>query len=154
MGRFKLADAAATSALGTRLAKLAKPGVVFTLTGPLGAGKTCLARGLIEALKPSTADEIVSPTFTLVQTYDTAAGEVWHFDLYRVKHAEEAVELGFEDALADICIIEWPEHLERYLPAARIDVSLAQAGDGRVAEVTGQGKYADAVKQWSTESET
>jgi len=153
MRRFNLAHAAETTALGARLAKLAKPGVVFALIGPLGAGKTCLARGLIEALNPTSADEIVSPTFTLVQTYDTAAGEVWHFDLYRVKHAEEIIELGFEDARAEICIIEWPERLGRYLPAARIDVTLAQAGDGRMAEIVGHGKYADAVKTWSTESE-
>src|SRR4051812_39574235 len=100
MRAFHLADEAATVALGAALARLAGPRAVFALTGPLGAGKTCLARGLIVALQPLAAEEIVSPTFTLVQTYPIAAGSVWHFDLYRLKQPEEAIELGLEDALA------------------------------------------------------
>ena len=148
MRRFRLATADETEALGAALARLAHPGVTFAVAGPLGAGKTCLARGLITALNPTTPEEIISPTFTLVQTYDTAAGPVWHFDLYRLKHAEEAIELGFEDALGEISVIEWPDRLGGFLPADRIDVALAQSGDGREARVTGQGKYADAVRSW------
>ncbi len=146
---FFLADETATIALGAALARLAGPRVVFALNGPLGAGKTCLARGLIEALQPVDAEEVVSPTFTLVQTYPTAAGAVWHFDLYRLKHPDEVLELGLEDALAEgIAVIEWPERLGPWLPRNRIDVTLAQDGTGRHATVTGHGKLADAVAAW------
>ena len=147
---FTLAAESATAALGGALASLAGPGIVFALSGPLGAGKTCLARGLIGALEPDAPEEIVSPTFTLVQTYPTAKGTVWHFDLYRLKQPEDAIELGFEDALGgDISVIEWPDRLGRWLPANRIDIALAQAGSGRRASVTGRGSYADAVARWT-----
>ena len=149
MRAFLLPDEAATIALGSALSRLAAARSVFALTGPLGAGKTCLARGLIVGLQPLAAEEIVSPTFTLVQTYPTAAGAVWHFDLYRLKQPEEAIELGLEDALAgDIAVIEWPERLGPWLPANRIDVTLAQDGNGRRATVTGRGTFVDAVAAW------
>jgi tRNA threonylcarbamoyladenosine biosynthesis protein TsaE len=150
MRRIPLSTPAATEALGAALAALAQPGVVYALAGPLGAGKTCLARGLIGALHPDAADEIVSPTFTLVQTYDTAKGAVWHFDLYRLKREDEVLELGFEDATADICVIEWPERLGSYLPRDRIDVTLGHAGAERVAEIQGHGKCAAVVNSWNT----
>jgi tRNA threonylcarbamoyladenosine biosynthesis protein TsaE len=144
-----LADESATVAFGAALAMLAKPGLVYALSGPLGAGKTCLARGLIEALQPTDPEDIVSPTFTLVQTYPTAAGTVWHFDLYRLKQPDEVMELGFEDALGtDISLIEWPDRLGGWLPADRIDIVLSQAGSGRRAVVTGRGKHASAVAAW------
>ena len=146
---FTLAAESATLAFGAALAALARPGAVFALAGPLGAGKTCLARGLIGALQPETPEEIVSPTFTLVQTYPTAKGTVWHFDLYRLKQPQDAIELGLEDALGgDISVIEWPERLERWLPTNRIDVMLEQAGSGRRASVTGHGSFADVVRRW------
>lgn len=145
MRRFHLKTPADTEALGRALAKLAQPGTVIALSGPLGAGKTCLARGLIEALQMGRPEDIVSPTFTLAQTYDTAGGQVWHFDLYRLKHPDEVIELGFEDALADICIVEWPERLGRLLPAVRIDVALAHVGAERTATITGHGNRTEAV---------
>jgi tRNA threonylcarbamoyladenosine biosynthesis protein TsaE len=148
--RFLLATAEDTETFGAALAKLARPGTVFAVSGPLGAGKTCVARGLIRALQPEVPEEIVSPTFTLVQTYDTAAGPVWHFDLYRLKQPEEAVELGYEDALGDICVIEWPERLGRLLPANRIDVALAHAGNARAATIAGHGNRTDAATLLST----
>lgn len=150
---FTLAAESATLALGADLSALARPGAVFALSGPLGAGKTCLARGLIDAMQPDNVEEVVSPTFTLVQTYPTAKGTVWHFDLYRLKQPQDAIELGLEDALGgDISVIEWPERLDRWLPANRIDVVLAQAGTGRRATVTGHGTYADAVRLWQPRS--
>jgi tRNA threonylcarbamoyladenosine biosynthesis protein TsaE len=150
MRRIPLPTPAATEALGAALAALARPGVVFALAGPLGAGKTCLARGLIGALTPDAAEEIVSPTFTLVQTYDTATGTVWHFDLYRLKREDEVLELGFEDATAEICIVEWPERLGRYLPRDRIDVTLSHVGTERLAVIAGHGKCAAVVNSWNT----
>ncbi len=150
MRRFHLTTAEDTEALGAAIAKLAHAGTVFAVSGPLGAGKTCLARGLIRSLQPEVPEEIVSPTFTLVQTYDTAAGPVWHFDLYRLKQPEEVVELGFDDALADISVIEWPERLGRFLPVNRIDIALAHAGMARAATIAGHGTRADAAKLLST----
>ena len=152
--RYTLASEQETTALGARLAPLAQRGAVFAVSGPLGAGKTTLARGLITALGGSENDEIVSPTFTLVQTYDTDAGTVWHFDLYRLKNPDEAVELGFEEALADICVVEWPERLGQLLPANRIDVQLVHAGAGRTAEVAGRGRMAETVRMWNANAET
>jgi tRNA threonylcarbamoyladenosine biosynthesis protein TsaE len=143
----------ATEALGVSLASLAAAGCVFALSGPLGAGKTCVARGLIRALQPQADEEIVSPTFTLVQTYETPRGVVWHFDLYRLKHPDEILELGLDDALRDICVIEWPERLGPLLPPGRIDVTLAQSGVGRVADIEGRGRWARAVEAWKTDFE-
>lgn len=108
---------AATTTIAQNLAKGAKPGDVFLLEGPLGAGKSVFARGFIRALcGPDT--EVPSPTFTLVQTYDGAKGPIWHFDLYRLEDPDEVFELGWEEALTDgIVLIEWPAHAGLNLPA-------------------------------------
>src|SRR5690242_11670525 len=130
-----LADERATLALGARLAGAAVRGDVFALAGDLGAGKTTLARGFIRALT-TPEEEVPSPTFTLVQTYDTPKGMVWHFDLYRLEDPEEAWELGIEEAFADgISLVEWPERLGALLPARRRAVSLELAGAGRRARI-------------------
>jgi tRNA threonylcarbamoyladenosine biosynthesis protein TsaE len=129
----ELADERATLALGARLAGEAARGDVFALKGALGAGKTTLARGFIRALT-TPEEEVPSPTFTLVQGYDSRKGPLWHFDLYRLEDPEEAWELGIEDAFADgISLIEWPERLGPLLPARRRDVTLEMAGIGRRA---------------------
>ncbi len=106
-----LPDETATEALGRRLADAACPGDVIALEGPLGAGKTTLARAFIRHLT-SPGEDVPSPTFTLVQTYAAARAPIWHFDLFRLSHADEAIELGIEDAFAEgIVLIEWPERL-------------------------------------------
>jgi tRNA threonylcarbamoyladenosine biosynthesis protein TsaE len=126
-----------TAALGAALAAQAKRGDVIALVGPLGAGKTTLARGFIQHLCGAD-EEVVSPTFTLVQTYDTPETTVWHFDLYRLNDPEEALELGFEEALsAGISLIEWPERLGAYLPPSCLTVALSAAGDARQATLSG-----------------
>lgn len=85
---------------------------MFLLVGDLGAGKTAFTRGFIQSFAGLNKEEVPSPTFTLVQTYDTEKGTIWHFDLYRLKDAEEVWELGFEDALSSgISLIEWPERI-------------------------------------------
>lgn len=133
--RIDLPDEAATRALGARLAPLLRAGDVVTLSGPLGAGKTTLARGLIEALQGSGA-EAPSPTYTLVQTYDAGAFELWHFDLYRLESPQDVYELGFEDALADgVSLVEWPDRLGALAPADRLDIVLAPSGAGRIADI-------------------
>ena len=120
----ELADEAATHALAGRLAGAARAGDVIALAGELGTGKTSFARGFVRAL--GVEDEVPSPTFTLVQTYDTPRGTVWHFDLYRLARPDDAYELGLEEAMGDgISLIEWPERLGSLLPRERLDVALA-----------------------------
>jgi tRNA threonylcarbamoyl adenosine modification protein YjeE len=118
-----LPDENSTAALAARLSPLARPGDVIALSGDLGAGKTSFARAFIRA---RGGDEAVpSPTFTLMQTYELPGGPVWHFDLYRLKAAEEAWELGIEEAFdSGISLIEWPERLGPLLPARRLGVIL------------------------------
>jgi tRNA threonylcarbamoyladenosine biosynthesis protein TsaE len=122
-----LADEAATADLARRLAPDLKPGDVIALRGDLGAGKTSFARALIRAL--SGADgaerEVPSPTFTLVQSYDTPRARVHHFDLYRTQSPDELTEIGWDEALADgIVLVEWPERAGTLLPARRLDITL------------------------------
>jgi len=121
---FELPDEAATAALAARIATLARPGDVIALKGELGAGKTSFARAFIRAR--ADRDEVVpSPTFTLAQPYDFPDVTIWHFDCYRLRDAEEAWELGIEDAFRDgISLIEWPERLGHLLPSRRLEITL------------------------------
>jgi len=145
--RLDLPDEAATAALARRIAALAEAGDVIALSGDLGAGKTFFARAFI-----AEAD-VPSPTFTLVQTYQKPdKGQIWHFDLYRLKQPDEAIELDIEDAFAEgISLIEWPERLGPLLPAERLDVALAiPAGSAaetcrRSATLTGHGRWASLL---------
>ena len=110
-------------------AKLAARDVVL-LSGDLGAGKTVFARALIRALSNDPHLDVPSPTFTLVQTYDTPRGTVWHFDLYRIESAEEIYELGWEDALSDgIVIVEWPQRLGSLAPPDALAVTFGISTD-------------------------
>ena len=125
-----LADEAATLALAARVAALARKGDAILLEGGLGSGKTVFARGVLSAL--GVAEEVPSPTFTLVQAYDTARGPVWHFDLYRLRQPEEVLELGFEEARAEaILLMEWPERLGPLRPADGLTVALSVEAPGR-----------------------
>ncbi len=136
-----LPDTAATVALGVRLGARLACGDVVCLWGGLGAGKTTLARGAIEAWT-GAREEAPSPTYTLMQIYDGPKGALWHVDLYRLMHAEEAWELGLEDAYVDAaCLIEWPERLEGAAPRDRLDLALAPEGDGRRATLTAHGAW-------------
>lgn len=140
-----LPDDDATAALGRALAHAVAPGDTLLLAGALGAGKTALARALIRALDGDPDLEVPSPTYTLVQTYDTRAGAVWHFDLYRLDGADAVVELGWEEAAAGIRLVEWPDRLGRLTPADALRVTLATAGDGRVADLGASGPRAAAA---------
>ena len=133
-----LADEPATRRLMTDIAGLIEPGDLITLSGDLGAGKTTFARAFIHAL--GGAEEVPSPTFTLVQTYPLEGVTVWHFDLYRLAAPEEAWELDLEDALAEgVCLIEWPDRLGGLLPDERLDLDLTITGAGRHARLAGRG---------------
>ena len=140
--RIDLADEAATQQLGVRLAGLVQAGDVILLQGDLGAGKSTLARAFIRALTHPD-EEVPSPTFTLVQTYDTDHGPLWHFDLYRLEKPEDVLELGFEDACADICLVEWPERLGSLLPKKRLEVvmEIAPNSVGRIVSLVPTGHW-------------
>jgi tRNA threonylcarbamoyladenosine biosynthesis protein TsaE len=138
-----LADAAATDRLAASVAALARPGDAILLMGDLGTGKTRFARGFIAA-RAGRALDVPSPTFTLVQTYDLAGGAVWHFDLYRLERAQDAAELGFDEAFAEgISLVEWPDRLAGQVPADRLEIVLAygMAPEERRATLTGFGRW-------------
>ena len=112
-----LADEEATRRAGASLAAALRPGDVVTLSGPLGAGKTTLARGLLRAL--GEEGEVPSPSFALVQPYDALALPVWHADLYRIERADELDELGLDEVLATgALLVEWPERAPGCWPEA------------------------------------
>ncbi len=120
-----LADEAATLALGAKLGAWLQVGDVVCLIGALGAGKTTLARGAVRAWTGEVNLEVPSPTFTLAQLYEGSRGVLWHMDLYRLRAAEEALEIGLEEALAQgACLIEWPERLGALAPADRTELAL------------------------------
>lgn len=138
--RISLENEAATARLGNVLAKRLEAGDVVALSGPLGAGKTTLARAIVKTL--AGRDEAPSPTFTLLETYETPAFALSHFDLYRLEKAEEVWELGFEDALDGVSLIEWPERIAALLPAETLLVALSMDGAARRALVRGGDEWA------------
>ena len=140
-----LADEAATAGLGAALGALLRAGDTVALSGPLGAGKTTLARGAITAATGQT--EAPSPTFGLVETYDAPGFTLWHFDLYRLEKTEEIWELGFEEALdGGALLIEWPERILPLLPASTLAVRLTPDGMGRRALVRGNEEWSARLK--------
>lgn len=141
-----LADEAATVALGARLAGSCPAGCVIYLHGPLGAGKTTLARGLLQALGHRGA--VKSPTYTLVEPYALPAGTVYHFDLYRLGDPEELELIGIRDYFRDarFCLIEWPERGEPLLPVPDLSITLSPDNDGgRQLTISAQTARAQAV---------
>jgi tRNA threonylcarbamoyladenosine biosynthesis protein TsaE len=139
---FSLPDEAATERLGASLAKRLRPRDVVALQGGLGVGKTTLARAILRAASGDPALIVPSPTFTLVEIYDTPVGVFWHFDLYRLEAPEQVFELGWEEARADgMALVEWAERLGTLLPRERLTVTLAMEGDGRRAELQGEARF-------------
>jgi tRNA threonylcarbamoyladenosine biosynthesis protein TsaE len=133
-----LPDLAATEALGRRVARLLRPGAVVLLSGPLGAGKTALARALLRAACGDEALVVPSPSYTLVQSYKAGLLTIHHFDLWRLDGPGGLEELGWDAALADAVLVEWPERLGDARPADAMAVELHVAADGaRLARLTG-----------------
>ena len=124
-----LPDQRATEALGATVAQRLKPGDVVGPRGDRGAGKRTLARAIIRAAAADPGLIVPSPTFTLVEVYDTPRGAYWHFDLYRLDDPQQVYELGWEEALAEgIVLLEWPERLGSLLPQ-HLGVTLELASD-------------------------
>jgi tRNA threonylcarbamoyladenosine biosynthesis protein TsaE len=132
-------DLAGLEALAAALAARAAPGDVILLKGDLGSGKTTFARAFIRSL--GIEEDVPSPTFTLLQTYEAMRGEeplsLYHFDLYRLEDEEDLRELGLEDALdAGISLIEWPEVAAAALPGERLEIGLATGPSPNLRAVT------------------
>ena len=141
---FSLPDEAATERLGARLAQRLGPRDVVALQGGLGVGKTALARAILRAASGDPGLIVPSPTFTLVEVYDTRRGTFWHFDLYRLESPEQVFELGWEEARADgIALVEWAERLGGLLPGERLTVTLAMEGEGRRADLQGDARFGE-----------
>ncbi len=125
-----------TLAFGARIAAVLRPGDVLTLVGDLGAGKTTLARGLIQSRLGDI--DVPSPTYTLVQTYDWGEVELWHCDLYRMEAPDDALELGLLDAMGEeIVLLEWPDRLGALLPDDALSIDIAFDGEGRTVTLKG-----------------
>lgn len=135
-----LPDDDATARFGAELASTLKPGDIVTLEGDLGAGKTALARAIIRTLSSDPALDVPSPTFAIIQPYDTPSGPVLHADLYRLAHSSEADELGLLDDPQAIVLVEWAERAPQIDEAAtlRVTMEIPHGGIGRMARlVTG-----------------
>jgi tRNA threonylcarbamoyladenosine biosynthesis protein TsaE len=161
--RIELLDLSATKRLGALLAKKLMVGDVIALSGKLGAGKSALARAIIQAVDPAE-DDVPSPTFTLVQTYALADGTpLWHLDLYRLNGPEEMMALGLDDAFVEaVCLIEWPDRLGNLLPETNLSIHLYaddacsasldfldggfEGSSVRFADITAQLNWADRIK--------
>lgn len=142
-----LEDEQATLAFGARLAAMVRPGDVVTLSGPLGVGKTALARGLLEAL--GHRGEVPSPSFAIVQPYDELDLPVWHVDLFRIEDRSELDELGLEAADEGVLLVEWPERAgaSSWPQAVGLTLEFAEGGARRLtAEVPAswQGRWPPA----------
>jgi tRNA threonylcarbamoyladenosine biosynthesis protein TsaE len=128
---IELLDEAAMVAFGERIAAAAQEGAVIFLHGDLGMGKTTLCRGVLHGFGHVGA--VKSPTYTLVEPYDTARGRVYHFDLYRLADPEELEYLGIRDYFdaQSLSLIEWPERGAGILPVADLEIEIERAGTGR-----------------------
>ena len=136
--RLRLPDDASTQDLGRRLAGKARPGDVLLLEGPLGAGKSTLARAFIRALMHDERLTVPSPTFTLVQSYTTPEGtDIWHYDLWRLDGPAGLEELGWDEALAGIVLVEWPDRLGPLAPRHALRLTLSHDGAGRMIDMSG-----------------
>jgi tRNA threonylcarbamoyl adenosine modification protein YjeE len=141
----------AVQQFATHLAKKLRRGDIVLLKGDLGAGKTTLAQYIIRTLAGNHV-EVTSPTFTLLQTYPAQvadeACEIWHYDLYRIEHPSELIELGMDEAFEQgISIIEWPERMGDALPPQSLTITLTMTGEGesRLASIEAKG---DAGSRW------
>ncbi len=135
----ELPGLAATDALAAAVATRLRRGDAVLLEGPLGAGKSAFARAMLRAASGDPALEVPSPTFTLVQSYETHRGTIHHFDLWRLDGPAALIELGWDEAREDIVVVEWPDRLGDLRPDDALTVRLApgNAPDARTAVLSG-----------------
>ena len=126
---IELPSLAATEALAATVAAMARAGDVILLAGPLGAGKSTFARAFLRAASDDPALEVPSPTFTLVQSYDTPIGTVNHFDLWRLDGPGGIAELGWQEAQDGITLVEWPDRLGPLCPEDALSLTLDINGE-------------------------
>ena len=133
-----LASLEATEALARRVGRLLHSGDAVLLSGPLGAGKSAFARALLRDMAGDPALDVPSPSFTLVQSYETPRGIVHHYDLWRVEPGPDLRELGLDEAFQDITLVEWPDRLGGSAPADALDIAFTPCPDGtRTARLSG-----------------
>ncbi len=148
--KLALPDIDHTERLAARVAEHAAQGDVIVLQGDLGSGKTTFARYCIQHLLYAPED-VTSPTFTLVHTYTNAPFPIWHCDLYRLRSAAEAHELGLEDAFHDaLTLIEWPEIIEDILPLERLVLRFSDKDGQREVYIEPHGKWEGVFRQTPT----
>lgn len=149
--RIRLTSPEKTAELAAAFARLVRPGDVFLLSGQIGAGKTHFTRSLIQAriaYADKPVEDVPSPTFTLVQTYEVDGFEIWHSDLYRLTHPDEVEELGLFDAFdTAVCLIEWPDRLGDLAPAKAIgmDFSVPDDPETRIVDLSGLPEHLEPV---------
>ena len=150
---FTSLSADALTDIARALAGTLSSGDVILLSGEVGAGKTHFARALIQSILPEPED-VPSPTFTLVQTYDTTRGPLWHTDLYRLASTYELEELGLFEAFdTAICLVEWPDRLGNEAPQNALCIALtsSEGGDTRSMDISWQDDRWNAkLDQWAT----
>lgn len=130
--------------LGRALAQISVKGDIYALFGTLGMGKSVLSRAFVQYFQGEV--EVPSPTFTLLQTYETPDFDIYHFDLYRLKSPEEIFELGMEEAMYEgVCLIEWPEKMGSYLPKRAITVKITPEGSRRRFAFFAEGAAAERL---------
>lgn len=141
---YHLSDSQKTLALGQKLALKAKCGDVIALRGDLGAGKTTLSRGFIQAL--CDVSDVPSPTYTLVQTYETSDFEIWHCDFYRLDTPDDIYELGVLDAFEEaVTVMEWPDKIGHHVPDNCLNVTILFDDEARRVRITGPDEWMERL---------